>query len=99
MVNHRAVGLLFLGLLGGTPACGTTTENPPEVQQANVMQAGTVFLAPGAQPTPYMIVNHMIAAGVIGRMTGIGWSYAASLPDIRHSRRRTSWPPSSCGCS
>jgi hypothetical protein len=62
------------------------TEKHPElpgIVQANVMQVGTVRLAAGAPPTPYMLANHMIAAGVIGRMTGVNWAYAAQLPDIR----------------
>lgn len=37
---------------------------------ANVLQAGLVKLRPdSAKPTPYMIANHMIAAGVIGKCT------------------------------
>jgi hypothetical protein len=55
----------------------------PGIVQANVMQVGTVRLAAGAPPTPYMLANHMIAASVIGRMTGVGWASAADLPDIR----------------
>ncbi len=55
----------------------------PGIVQANVLQVGNVQLSSGALPTPYMLANHMIAAGVIGRMTGVGWSYATALPDIR----------------
>ncbi len=55
----------------------------PGIVQANVLQVGSVQLTSGALPTPYMIANHMIAAGVIGRMAGVSWSAAASLPDIR----------------
>ena len=49
----------------------------------DVLQAGTVRFAPDAPPTPYMIANHMIAAGVTGRNTGKDPANGATLPDIR----------------
>jgi hypothetical protein len=56
----------------------------PGVPQANVLQAGWVNLIDGAAvPTPYMIANHMIAAGVTGKNMGIDPKYGAHLPDIR----------------
>jgi hypothetical protein len=55
----------------------------PGIPTADVMQAGWVKLAPGWVQTPYMVANHMIAAGVMGRNTGTDWSNAAKLPDIR----------------
>jgi hypothetical protein len=50
------------------------------IPQANVMQAGMIRLRPGsARETPYLITNHMIAAGVTGCCT----ADAATIPDIR----------------
>jgi hypothetical protein len=47
----------------------------------NVLQAGTFRLRPASErETPYMVANHMIAAGVTGRCTDA----PSTLPDIRH---------------
>lgn len=46
----------------------------------DVLQVGTVRLNPkSAKATPYMVANHMIAAGVTGRCT----NDASKIPDIR----------------
>ncbi len=48
--------------------------------RADVLQAGFVRLRPDSpKRTPYLIANHMIAAGVTGRCT----SDASKIPDIR----------------
>ncbi|MEL6565102.1 MAG: hypothetical protein AAFQ59_11730 [Pseudomonadota bacterium] len=44
-----------------------------------VLQAGEVRLTPDGRETPYLIANHMIAAGVTGKCT----DDPAALPDIR----------------
>jgi hypothetical protein len=50
------------------------------IPQANVMQTGTLRVRKGSKrETPYMIANHMIAAGVTGRCTGD----PSTIPDIR----------------
>lgn len=50
------------------------------IPQAKVLQAGFVRLHEGsAKQTPYMIANHMIAAGVVGRCT----DDPSKIPDIR----------------
>ncbi len=50
------------------------------VPQVNVLQAGSFRIRPGsARETPYMIANHMIAAGVTGRCT----KAPGEMPDIR----------------
>lgn len=50
------------------------------IPQANVMQVGTLRIRPDSKrETPYMIVNHMIAAGVTWQCT----SDASRIPDIR----------------
>lgn len=52
----------------------------PGIPQARILQAGEIRLLPDSpRPTPYMIVNHMIAAGVEGRCT----PDPAAPPDIR----------------
>jgi hypothetical protein len=43
---------------------------PNGVPIADVLQAGTIKISPDSpKPTPYMIANHMIAAGVMGACT------------------------------
>jgi hypothetical protein len=50
------------------------------IPQVNVLQAGSFRVHPSSpRETPYMIANHMIAAGVTGTCTG----NAAAIPDIR----------------
>lgn len=50
------------------------------IPQANVMQAGLIRISPDSEKmTPYMIANHMIAAGV----TGLCTSDPSKIPDIR----------------
>ena len=50
------------------------------IPQVKVLQAGSFKLRPDSKrETPYLIANHMIAAGVTGRCTGD----AGSMPDIR----------------
>ena len=50
------------------------------IPQAAVMQTGTLRIRNGSKrETPYMITNHMIAAGVTGRCT----SDPSTIPDIR----------------
>jgi hypothetical protein len=50
------------------------------IPQADVMQTGTIRLRKNSKrETPYMITNHMIAAGVTGRCT----STPDRIPDIR----------------
>ncbi len=50
------------------------------IPQANVMQVGTLRIRPNSpRETPYMIVNHMIAAGVTWQCT----NDASKIPDIR----------------
>ena len=50
------------------------------VPQTKVLQAGFVHLHEHSKkPTPYMIGNHMIAAGVTGAVT---WD-AGKIPDVR----------------
>lgn len=47
---------------------------------AKVLQVGLVKISPrSSKPTPYMVANHMIAAGVTGRCT----DDASKVPDIR----------------
>ena len=52
------------------------------IPQANVLQTGKLRISPkSTRETPYMIANHMIAAGVTGRCcTG---DQRAAVPDIR----------------
>ncbi|MCG3773508.1 MAG: hypothetical protein JW395_0316 [Nitrospira sp.] len=51
-----------------------------DIPQANVMQTGTIRIRPDSPKlTPYMICNHMIAAGVTGKCT----ADAGAIPDIR----------------
>jgi len=61
----------------------TAPTNPPGNQGiplANVMQAGAIRINPDSKKlTPYMIANHMIAAGVTGRCTAT----PGVIPDIR----------------
>jgi hypothetical protein len=53
---------------------------PDGIPQADVLQAGFVRLhAASEKKTPYMIANHMIAAGVTGTCT----EDAGKIPDIR----------------
>jgi hypothetical protein len=48
--------------------------------RVDLLQAGTVRLNPkSAKVTPYMVANHMIAAGVTGRCT----NDPSKIPDIR----------------
>ncbi|HSF45622.1 MAG TPA: hypothetical protein VLA58_06405 [Chitinophagaceae bacterium] len=50
------------------------------IPQVNVMQVGKFKIHPNSKKeTPYLIGNHMIAAGVTGRCT----NNAAEIPDIR----------------
>lgn len=50
---------------------------------ADVLQAGFIKINPGSpKPTPYMIANHMIAAGVTGRCPGDP-SKIPNVPDIQ----------------
>lgn len=50
------------------------------IPQANVMQTGRIRIRPDSErETPYLICNHMIAAGVTGQCT----TDAATIPDIR----------------
>ncbi len=50
------------------------------IPQANVMQVGLIKINENSEKlTPYMIVNHMIAAGVTGAVTSEG----GKIPDIR----------------
>ena len=50
------------------------------IPQTNVLQAGLVNLHEDSKKqTPYMIANHMIAAGVLGRCT----ADSGKIPDIR----------------
>lgn len=44
-----------------------------------ILQAGTVSVATGMKPTPYMATNHMIAAGVTGTCT----DDPTQIPDMR----------------
>ncbi|MEM8653215.1 MAG: alkaline phosphatase family protein [Pseudomonadota bacterium] len=47
--------------------------------ETKVLQAGKVRLGPEGRETPYLIANHMIAAGVTGKCT----DNPAAIPDIR----------------
>ncbi len=51
-----------------------------DIPQVNVLQTGTFRVRPDSKrETPYMICNHMIAAGVTGRCT----DHPETIPDIR----------------
>jgi hypothetical protein len=55
-------------------------KNDPPIPQSYVGMAGKVKLRPNSEKyTPYMIANHMIAAGVTGKCT----DDPAEIPDIR----------------
>lgn len=54
--------------------------NKDGVPQVNILQAGSIKLFEHSEKeTPYMIANHMIAAGVTGKCT----NDPATIPDIR----------------
>ena len=55
-------------------------KNKTGIPEVNVLQVGKFKIHPNSKrETPYMIANHMIAAGVTGRCT----DNAAKIPDIR----------------